>query len=766
METYQEEYDRILREIQELKKSRNLSDDQRKKMEEMQKRADTLEDYVNESGRLLARISDLQTEITTDMTKIYQMQQMVAEHSDDNSNLSNDEIKKMRKYLFEITGSKRIIQADESTLKRILETQAKRYDISNSVVYRFSTLTKIDELNGLCDAYRELQESFAEGEKTHTDTSDSRDTGTSDQEKKSKAVVEGQENKLKEQEKKIEALRKINTEIGSASKKLEEKRKALDEAKKSDLNDDEKQAINKEIKKAKDDFWEKIEEFKNSNAENLYEELEDDAKGKLGLKDEDKAIERERIRLIIKLLNTQIAALKSELDELNKNPAINFARIKQLEKELEGLNDKLSYWNERYKETQILSENPKDWKPLSNVRSNVSSGQYVSQPTQSTSNQPVPEGKQLQKTTDFIGRIKDVVQKIKNFYFDKTSDDKKDLAAEAKAQAYKKKREERINSLNDSNFIGNPVEKSRGDMQYLAFPPAKVVGADFYHTVQIGDKLQYVKEPLADIDFSEDAIKARIYELQERFGNTARERQGKRIGILEKYRYEHKKMDDSEKRDYEIRQAYQKLLENPDKILRDFIGEAKKNVVKKYKAIKLMCALEAANNVEEAAKACLHGMPKDLFGLGVDPSRTSFAYGQLANGSLQNDIEKSDMAIAEKIRENLRISRTARSVRTVGFTDPSLQPQPVITPNISQADPQPVITPSANKRSFRSKNRGKSTDRQEKMPNADQLRPQQPTIPFPRNGSLVVRGNRGRSEATRIPPRIRNINRSDAGRDL
>lgn len=730
METYQEEYDRILREIQELKKSRNLSDDERKKMEEMQKRADTLEDYVNVSGRLLARISDLQTEITTDMTKIYQMQQMVEAHSGDNSNLSNDEIVKMRKYLFEITGSKRIIQADESTLKSILEAQVKRYDISNPVGNRFSTSTKVDKLNELCDWYRALQESFAEREKTHTDTSDSRDIGTSDQEKKSKTVVEGQENKLKEQGEKIEALSQINTEIRSASKKLEEKRKALDEAKKSNLDDDEKRAKKGEIKKAKDEFWKKIEEFKNSNAEDLYKELEDDAKGKLGLKDEDKAIERERIRLIIKLLKTQIAALESELDELRKNPAINFARIEQLEKELKGLNDKLSYWNKRYKETQILSENPKDWKPLSDVRSNVSSGQYVSQPTQSTSNQPVPEGKQLQKTTDFIGRIKDVVQKIKNFYFDKTSDDKKDLAAEAKAQAYKKKREERISSLNDSNFIGDPVEKSRADMQYLAFPPAKVVGADFYHTVQIGDKLQYVKEPLADMDFSEDAIKARIYELQERFGNTARERQGKRIGILEKYRYEHKKMDDSEKCDYEMRQAYQKLLENPDKILRDFIGEAKKNVAKKYKAIKLMCALEAANNVEEAAKACLHGMPKDLFGLGVDSSRTSVAYGQLAKGSLQNDIEKRDMAIAEKIRENLRIFRTTRSVRTVGFTDPSLQPQPVITPS------------------------------------ADRLRPQQPITPSPRNESFLVRGNRGRSEATRIPPRIRNGNRSDTGRDL
>ena len=46
METYQEEYDRILREIQELKKSRNLSDDERKKMAEMQKRANALKNIM------------------------------------------------------------------------------------------------------------------------------------------------------------------------------------------------------------------------------------------------------------------------------------------------------------------------------------------------------------------------------------------------------------------------------------------------------------------------------------------------------------------------------------------------------------------------------------------------------------------------------------------------------------------------------------------------------------------------------------------------
>ena len=70
METYQEEYDRILREIHRLENARNLPDDERKKIEEMQERARVLENYANESGKLLARISELQEQITLDMTKL------------------------------------------------------------------------------------------------------------------------------------------------------------------------------------------------------------------------------------------------------------------------------------------------------------------------------------------------------------------------------------------------------------------------------------------------------------------------------------------------------------------------------------------------------------------------------------------------------------------------------------------------------------------------------------------------------------------------
>ena len=170
-----------------------------------------------------------------------------------------------------------------------------------------------------------------------------------------------------------------------------------------------------------------------------------------------------------------------------------------------------------------------------------------------------------------------------------------------------------------------------------------------------------------------------------------------------------------------------------------------------------MCALEAANNVEEAGKACLHGMSKDLFGLGLEANRTAFAYGQLANGSLQNDIEKSDMPIAEKIRENLRISRTARLVQPVGTANPSPQPQPAITPGINQPTPaqnanQPAITSSGNKRISQPRNQGK---------NVGQSQSQQAPVHFVRNERLIVNGGH-RTDNTIVPLRTLNtMHRND-----
>ena len=97
------------------------------------------------------------------------------------------------------------------------------------------------------------------------------------------------------------------------------------------------------IKKAQKAFFEEIKKFKDSKAKDLYKELEDDAKGKLGLGIEDKDVERERIRLIIELLKVQIDVLKSELAELMKDPKANADRIEQIEKELKGLAANLDY---------------------------------------------------------------------------------------------------------------------------------------------------------------------------------------------------------------------------------------------------------------------------------------------------------------------------------------------------------------------------------------------------------------------------------------
>ena len=669
METYQEEYNRILREIQKLEKSRDLSDGERKKMEEMQRRARALENYANDSGKLLARISELQEQITLDMTKLDQIQEIMDAHSVDNSSLTNEEIQKMRKYLFEITGSKDVKKAGESRLKEIFDYQSKRYDLSRSTANLFSSHSKIGELDQLCDKYRELEEIFLNEDRisaadqipvTSKDVNGTVDTQAPKTEMQKER--EEKEKKINEQTIKKEELKRLKKDVDMAKRKLKLVREPKDENGNTITADPEK------VKEAEESFFKainKFNEFKEFEIKDLLKELSKDADKELGIGNRDKEIERAKINLIIELLKIKMSVLNSELEELMSDPKGNADRIKEIQRELEGINGELNYWIGRNKETQILSEDQKEWKPLANSQSSVGNGQGVSQ----SYSKPVSQDKQLKKVNGIVDKIKVVVDKVKAFYDAKKKEKERNMELEAMVQGYAKKREERINALNSNNFIGEPVLKDRSDMQYLAFPPAKVVGADFYHTVQLGDKLQYVKEPLADMDFSYDAIKARICELQDKFGDTARERQGKKIGIVEKLKYEGQKQETSAKREYEMRRGYQKFLENPDKIIRDFIGNAT-GPNKKYKMINLMCSLEAANNVEEAGKACVHGMSQDLFGLGVDSKRNRIMFGQLSNGSLQRDIEKIEMSVTEKLRKNLRIIKqpvTINNAKTINY---------------------------------------------------------------------------------------------------
>lgn len=133
------------------------------------------------------------------------------------------------------------------------------------------------------------------------------------------------------------------------------------------------------------------------------------------------------------------------------------------------------------------------------------------------------------------------------------------------------------------------------------------------------------------------------------------------------------------------------------------------------------------------------------------------------------------MPIAEKIRENLRISRTARLVQPVGTANPSPQPQPAITPGINQPTPaqranqpapaqnanqpalaqnanQPAITSSGNKRISQPRNQGK---------NVGQSQSQQAPVHFVRNERLIVNGGH-RTDNTIVPLRTPNtMHRND-----
>ena len=134
------------------------------------------------------------------------------------------------------------------------------------------------------------------------------------------------------------------------------------------------------------------------------------------------------------------------------------------------------------------------------------------------------------------------------------------------------------------------------------------MGHYFYHTVQREDKIQYVKEPIEGMELTEEALKRKILQLQDRYGDVARERKGKKLHPVDDLIY----YEGKEQEDFFARKSYQQLLKDPDKIIKKYLGISIGNQ-RRDKIIQLMCGLEAANTAQEAGLACLEGLHDDLF---------------------------------------------------------------------------------------------------------------------------------------------------------
>ena len=176
-------------------------------------------------------------------------------------------------------------------------------------------------------------------------------------------------------------------------------------------------------------------------------------------------------------------------------------------------------------------------------------------------------------------------------------------------------------------------------MQLLEFPHARVDGHYFYHTVQRDDKLQYVREPIEGMKITEETLKTKILQLQDKYGDEARDRQGKKLYRISDI----VAREGKDRQDFFERRSLQQLLKDPDKIIKEYlrfsIGEARRE-----KMIKLMCGLEAANTAQEAGLACIDGLHDSLFDL----------HGQRAKGPFLStmDIRNTELLEPHRNKEN------------------------------------------------------------------------------------------------------------------
>ena len=248
----------------------------------------------------------------------------------------------------------------------------------------------------------------------------------------------------------------------------------------------------------------------------------------------------------------------------------------------------------------------------------------------------VAKDKQLKKKSKFVDKIKETAEKVRKKFVKEKEDKETQIAEAVKAQEIA----EKARMKNPYYEVLREEEKRHdAELQLLEFTHARVDGHYFYHTVQRDDKLQYVREPIEGMKITEETLKTKILQLQDKYGDEARDRQGKKLYRISDI----VAREGKDRQDFFERRSLQQLLKDPDKIIKEYlrfsIGEARRE-----KMIKLMCGLEAANTAQEAGLACIDGLHDSLFDL----------HGQRAKGPFLStmDIRNAELLEPHRNKEN------------------------------------------------------------------------------------------------------------------
>ena len=659
METYQEEYRKIRREYTRLEKmtvDKGLPeverDEAQARMAQISGRMNFLRPHVEESARRIDELTDLRNDITVGRSRLDKATEIIRKYTDI-SDMTDEELKSINENLYQITNGEDFKHLKRENIPSVVAGLKAEYD------------DKAESFHNLYRQYEEFEEDFKKKDPQYVEKKDDLDKS------KDKGTLEPEGTEAPKQE---------NIETPEEKVEKEEERRKEEEKRKEEER--ERQEKIAKLEQEKSEIESKIEEIQ-TRLTKLYEIINSGNCSEEELKNlraevRDLLSQIKDLKARLKEIVGEIGTLQQESkdrqnDEKSKDEKSNDEKSKDEKSKDEKSKDEKSSVDSQKDGTKEADanksqtgnddkQNPVTPQPGLNGNGFVfpqvpsggvvyNNGGAVYSPSPAQTVGPITNGhnvdvakvadsvakdKQLKKKSKFVDKIKETAEKIRTRFVKEKEDKEAQIAAAVKAQEIA----EKARMKNPYYEVLREEEKRHdAELQLLEFPHARVDGHYFYHTVQRDDKLQYVREPIEGMKITEETLKTKILQLQDKYGDEARDRQGKKLyRISDIFAREGK-----DRQDFFERRSLQQLLKDPDKIIKEYlrfsIGEARRE-----KMIKLMCGLEAANTAQEAGLACIDGLHDSLFDL----------HGQRAKGPFLStmDIRNAELLEPHRNKEN------------------------------------------------------------------------------------------------------------------
>ena len=659
METYQEEYRKIRREYTRLEKmtvDKGLPeverDEAQARMAQISGRMNFLRPHVEESARRIDELTDLRNDITVGRSRLDKTTEIIRKYTDI-SDMTDEELKSINENLYQITNGEDFKHLKRENIPSVVAGLKAEYD------------DKAESFHNLYRQYEEFEEDFKKKDPQYVEKKDDLDKS------KDKGTLEPEGTEAPKQE---------NIETPEEKVEKEEERRKEEEKRKEEER--ERQEKIAKLEQEKSEIESKIEEIQ-TRLTKLYEIINSGNCSEEELKNlraevRDLLSQIKDLKARLKEIVGEIGTLQQESkdrqnDEKSKDEKSNDEKSKDEKSKDEKSKDEKSSVDSQKDGTKEADanksqtgnddkQNPVTPQPGLNGSGFVfpqapsggvvyNNGGAVYSPSPAQTVGPITNGhnvdvakvadsvakdKQLKKKSKFVDKIKETAEKIRTRFVKEKEDKEAQIAAAVKAQEIA----EKARMKNPYYEVLREEEKRHdAELQLLEFPHARVDGHYFYHTVQRDDKLQYVREPIEGMKITEETLKTKILQLQDKYGDEARDRQGKKLyRISDIFAREGK-----DRQDFFERRSLQQLLKDPDKIIKEYlrfsIGEARRE-----KMIKLMCGLEAANTAQEAGLACIDGLHDSLFDL----------HGQRAKGPFLStmDIRNAELLEPHRNKEN------------------------------------------------------------------------------------------------------------------